>query len=293
MQPTIKQIISFDYTIRQKVKFLFRFFKWQFISKVLKSNLVFSFTPNSKLFLMNGFQALSGNYYFGVAEPDAMPFVLHVLRADDLFIDIGANGGAYTVLASGEKKAHTVAIEAAPDTFIGLNKNIRLNNLDTMVEAWNVAISDKNGYLPFTTGDHATNRVSFDDRPDIVQVEAKTLDTILNGRIPTILKLDIEGHEHNALLGGINSIVHEDCKAMVIEFANTGEYYGYGNNATHKLLTDWGFKPYKYDYKNKHLVLLYPLATYFEFNMIYIKDLPFIEKRLASAEHILMSGEWI
>jgi len=293
MQPTIQQIIEYPYPLTQKVKFLYRFFKWQFISKVLKRQLVFNFTPNSKLMLIKGFQALSGNYYFGISEPDIMPFILHVLQPDDLFVDIGANGGAYTILASGERKARTVAIEAAPHTFTGLQKNIAVNHINDIVEAWNVAVSDVEGTLPFTTGDHATNRVLYEMRPDIIEVEAKRLDVILNGRVPLLMKLDIEGHEHNALLGAPLTLSSAGCKAIVIEFSNTGEYYGYGNAATHALLTDYGFKPFKYHHKNKELIAFDPLATHFDFNMIYIKDESFIRQRVSAAQHVLMSGDLI
>jgi FkbM family methyltransferase len=293
MQPTIDKIIRDNYTLVQKTKFLYRFFKWQFISKILKKNLVFNFTPNSKLMLIDGFHAISGNYYFGITDPDIMPFVLHVLQPGDLFIDIGANGGAYTVLASGERKAKTVSIEAAPDTFDGLTKNISLNGLEHLVEPWNVAVSDTEGSVPFTTSDHATNRVSYDERPDIIMVEAKTLDAILDRRVPVLMKMDIEGYEHNALLGADKTISAPGCKAIIIEFSNNGEWYGYGDYVTHKLLTEYGFKPYKYEYLKKELIPFDPLLTRFEFNMIYIKDEAFINQRLAAANHILMSGELI
>ena len=293
MQPTIRQILTAPYTLSQKIKYTGRFIKWQFINKVLKKTYVFSYTTNSKLMLMKGFVALSGNYYFGISDPDVMPFVLHLLQPDDLFVDLGANGGAYTVLASAEKKANTISIEAATDIFKGLLKNIEINNIQSKVEAWNVAASDINGYLPFTTADHATNRILYEDRPDIVQVEAKTLDSILNGRVPILMKMDIEGHEHNALLGADNTLSATGCKALVIEFSNTGEYYGYGNIATHKLLTGYGFKPFKYNYREKQLVSFDPLSTYFEFNMIYIKDEDFVKDRLKNANHILMSRQLI
>ncbi|MES2276993.1 MAG: FkbM family methyltransferase [Bacteroidota bacterium] len=293
MQPTIEHILKGNYSLNQKIRFFYRFAKWQVISKVFRKAFVFNFTPNSKLILINGFHALTGNYYFGIAEPDAMPFVLHVLKPNDLFIDIGANGGTYTILASGEKGAKTISIEAAPDTFKGLVKNITLNSLGTLVEAWNVAVSDTEGILPFTSGYNATNRVSYDDEPGIINVEAKTLDNILVGRVPVLIKMDIEGHEHNALLGAGKTIAADGCKAIVIEFSNTGLYYGYGNVATHQLLTGYGFKPFKYNYQDKQLIPLQPLLTRFEFNMIYIKDEVFINERLASAQHILMSGQLI
>lgn len=293
MQPTIEKIIKSDYSLNQKIRFLYRFFKWQFISKILKKNFVFDFTPGSKLMLIDGFHAITGNYYFGIADPDIMPFVLHVLQPGDLFVDIGANGGAYTILASGERKAKTVSIEAAPDTFDGLIKNISLNGLEHLAEPWKVAVSDTDGTLPFSTGEHATNRVLFEDRPDVIMVEAKTLDTILDGRVPVLIKMDIEGYEHNALLGAEKTISADGCKAMIIEFSNMGECYGYGNNATHELLTAYGFQPFLYRYQTKELIPFDPLRTRFEFNMIYIKDVAFVNKRIAAAKPILMSGELI
>jgi FkbM family methyltransferase len=293
MQPTIRQILYGPYKRSQKVSYLSRFCKWQFICKILGKALVFKFTTNSKLMLINGFNALSGNYYFGISDPDVMPFVLHLLRTGDLFVDVGANGGAYTVLASAEKKAHTISIEAATDIFEGLLKNIEVNQIQNLVEALNVAVSDKEGMVPFTSADHATNRILYETRDDIVQIKATTLDNILNSRVPVLMKLDIEGHEHNALLGATNTLASLNCKALVIEFSNTGEYYGYGNIATHQLLTGYGFKPYKYNYQKKQLIAFDPLATHFEFNMIYIKDEDFVNDRLKTAEHVLMSGQLI
>lgn len=41
------------------------------------------------------------------------------------------------------------------------------------------------------------------------------------------------------------------------------------------------------------LISFDPLTTRFEFNMIYVKDGPFVKARLASADSILMSGQVI
>jgi hypothetical protein len=37
----------------------------------------------------------------GLFEFEEMAFVLHALRGDELFVDVGANVGIYTVLAAG------------------------------------------------------------------------------------------------------------------------------------------------------------------------------------------------
>jgi len=40
-----------------------------------------------------------------------MGFLLHFLRKDDLFLDVGANIGSYTVLAGGAVGAKSISFE--------------------------------------------------------------------------------------------------------------------------------------------------------------------------------------
>ena len=46
-----------------------------------------------------------------------MALVLHVLRPDDVFVDIGANVGSYTILGGGAAGADCISIEPIPSTF--------------------------------------------------------------------------------------------------------------------------------------------------------------------------------
>lgn len=43
----------------------------------------------------------TGNWYCGLQEYEDMSFVLHALRPGDLFVDVGANIGSYSILAAG------------------------------------------------------------------------------------------------------------------------------------------------------------------------------------------------
>ena len=43
----------------------------------------------------------TGNLFCGLHEIEDMGFVLHFLRSDDIFLDVGVNVGTYTVLAAG------------------------------------------------------------------------------------------------------------------------------------------------------------------------------------------------
>ncbi len=57
-------------------------------------------------------------------------FLLHFLRCDDLFVDIGANIGSYTVLAGAVVGATCLAVKPIPSTYESLLDNIHLNRLE-------------------------------------------------------------------------------------------------------------------------------------------------------------------
>jgi hypothetical protein len=76
----------------------------------------------------------TGNIYSGLHEFEDMGFLLHFLRPDDLFVDIGANIGSYTILASAAIGAATIAFEPVPDTHEWLRLNVAINNVDNKVE---------------------------------------------------------------------------------------------------------------------------------------------------------------
>ena len=77
---------------------------------------------------------VTGNIYAGLHEFADMAFVLHFLRAGDLFADVGANVGSYTILASGVVGCRTVAFEPDPVTAAALERNINLNKIAERVE---------------------------------------------------------------------------------------------------------------------------------------------------------------
>lgn len=76
-----------------------------------------------------GMAGIVGNIYMGLEDFEEMAFLLHLLRPGDLFVDVGANVGAYSLLASGVCGAKSLAIEPIPETFSLMVENIRVNNL--------------------------------------------------------------------------------------------------------------------------------------------------------------------
>src|ERR1700683_536380 len=77
-----------------------RFAAWQIRSRV-KDEILIDWIGGQRLAVRRGMTGATGNIYVGLHEFADMLFVLHFLREDDLFLDIGANVGTYTVLGSG------------------------------------------------------------------------------------------------------------------------------------------------------------------------------------------------
>ena len=80
---------------------LLRVFRWQLGSRLLPGLIALPFVEDTYIFARRGMTGATGNWYCGLHELQDMAFVLHLLRADDHFVDIGANIGSYTVLAGG------------------------------------------------------------------------------------------------------------------------------------------------------------------------------------------------
>ncbi len=70
----------------------------------------------------------TGNLGVGLHEFVDMAFVVHFLREGDLFLDIGANVGSFTVLAAGVARARSFAFEPIADTARDLRRNIAVVN---------------------------------------------------------------------------------------------------------------------------------------------------------------------
>ncbi|MDX3388383.1 FkbM family methyltransferase, partial [Streptomyces niveiscabiei] len=89
-------------------------------------------------------------YLFGAWEPHLTSFVSRRLRPGDTFIDVGANIGYYTVLASQlvGSTGRVVAVEPSPDFHEALAGNVRLNGCAN-VRTVNTAVSDTPGRLTF------------------------------------------------------------------------------------------------------------------------------------------------
>lgn len=135
-----------------------------------------------------------------------------------VFIDVGANVGAYTLIASEVPSATVVSLEPIPAAFAKLQRNVALNGRQRVLTL-PLAAGRAPGELRMTCdGASSMNRVVADgarDRTILVRVE--TLDAICNDLAlrPTLIKMDVEGHEPDVLAGASECL--SACYACLIE----------------------------------------------------------------------------
>ena len=106
---------------------------WQLRSRLSPGSLVVPFVGETKLLVHRGMHGATGNINCGLHEFEDMAFLMHYLRPGDLFVDVGANIGSYTVLASGQCRARTIAIEPVAHAADILWANVELNSLQALV----------------------------------------------------------------------------------------------------------------------------------------------------------------
>lgn len=229
-----------------------RFVRWQTASRLVPGPIQMPFVEGTSLMVRRGMTGATGNWYCGLHEPDEMSFVLHALRPGELFADIGANVGSYTVLAGGVVGAEVITAEPLPATFERLTANIRVNALEQRVEAHCCGLSDRAGQIEFTEGLDTMNRVA---RPDedlpTRKVPVLTLDALCGERRPAIIKIDVEGHELPVLDGARQVLASDAVEAVLMETNGSGERYGVGDDVIIARLRDHGFTPCRYDWRTR------------------------------------------
>jgi len=286
----IKSLITHPLNSSNKLKAILRFVRWQLSVRINQFPIVYPFTENSKLLIKKSMTGATGNLYCGLHEFYDMGFLLHLLRDDDVFVDVGANIGSYTILASAEIGAKTISIEPVLSTFCFLKDNIALNNIGDLVEAHNIGLAGTKGSIKFTGTLDTVNHVATNDDKDVIEVQIDTLDNIVNERNPCLIKIDVEGYEYEVLKGASETLMNPSLKALIVELNSSGKRYGYDDNDVHKKLIDNGFTPFEYNPLSRSLS---PVKTFGNQNTIYIRDIDFVTHRVSEARKIKVNDFFI
>ena len=147
----------------------------------------------------------------------------------DFFLDIGSNCGYYALFfAKTFPSTHVIAFEPIKKTYGKLVKNIHLNNLDKQIQTFNFGLSDTNDEVQMRTlikkGFVQSGGFTVNDRnralkknETLVKADLKIGDEVIkyiNKKL--LIKIDVEGHEINALKG-LNRLIKNNKIYMQIE----------------------------------------------------------------------------
>lgn len=250
-----------------------------------RKKMIYSWIGDLKFIAKKGEAGIVGNIYYGLFEFEESIFLIHLLNNQDTFLDIGANVGHYSLLMSGLKQAKSIAIEPVPKTYSLLKQQIELNNLNHLIDAKNVGVSNANGELYFSTDRGTMDRIVNNSYSNSVVVKVQTIDSLVCNNIPLAIKMDVEGYEKYALQGANNVLNNKDLKVIVLELNNSGKRYNISDEEVYQIVYGYGFRPFIYNPKER---TFNRLSTYNKdtFNTIFIRDLEFIKNRVKMSKKI-------
>ena len=153
------------------------------------------------------------------------------LRAGDAVIDVGANIGIYSLLASYlvGPEGHVYAFEPGPKAYSAMLNNFKINDASN-VTTFQQAVGDHLGTVRFHYAIDTTNRVFTPELPmdgQTIAVPQTTLTHALPKQAYAILKIDVEGAELQCLKGAEQLFEEQAISVCQFECQPTVHAYGY------------------------------------------------------------------
>jgi FkbM family methyltransferase len=168
-----------------------------------------------------------------IKEPGTCDWVRNSVKPGEVFYDIGANIGVYTILAAyhAGQKGKVYAFEPHSANFTRLLDNILENNLQNIVVPCNFALNDEHGFFPFNyqsgqagfsnsqlTSNH--NLSDSDDYHEISELKyAASVDSLIaSGKFtaPDHIKIDVDGNEL-LILNGMRDLLGNSKRPISIQ----------------------------------------------------------------------------
>lgn len=185
--------------------------------------------------LFGGIRFLRGT--FEPKKTDALIKIFENQKGTKVFYDIGANIGFFSVLAAQcwEGQGKVFAFEPSPITHRFLKRNIAVSTYKN-IAAYKLGVSSKAGNVYFdTTLGRGEQKVSESGNATIDIIKLDDWVDSNNAPLPTIVKIDVEYHEMEALKGMAQII--ERAKPIMMIAVHTDDLH----RQVAKLMTESGY----------------------------------------------------
>ena len=209
---------------------------------------------------------LSRLIYVDDFERNEREFLKAYLKPGDMFVDVGANIGLFSLIAAKVlgPSGKVYAFEPTGRIYDRLTYNVRLNAFEE-VSCFRLALSDevgtqslfvsRDGFDAWNSFAHPVAGQSFERE----EVECETLDNFakkhtLLGRV-SMMKLDVEGWEIPVLYGARETLARADAPLLQVEFTDAvSSSAGFSCKETYQFLCDLGYRMFIYDDRKRELL---------------------------------------
>jgi FkbM family methyltransferase len=192
-------------------------------------------------------------------EPFTVEWIERSLEGGQVFYDIGANVGAYSLIAAktAPEGVRVFAFEPSPASFLDLSRNVALNECSHIVTALPLALWSRADVLALTPGETAAGAASrptvagaaeHDMSPhrtkpsaDSVPIVGVPLDDLVERfglPVPTHAKIDTDGYELEVLAGAERTLARKEWESIHVELDREETSR---NDQIRRLLADAGF----------------------------------------------------
>lgn len=166
-------------------------------------------------------------------EPETLDWIDNWLRDSDIFFDIGANIGVYTIYAAlRHPHIKVIAFEPEYSNLHLLRDNIIENSLEGRVEIYSIALSNSSGLSHLHIQDLTPGTALHTESRDTLQrtltshpvlwregVYTLTLDEFCRQALlqPNCVKLDVDGTEEKVLEGAAQTFCSPGLRSVIVE----------------------------------------------------------------------------
>jgi FkbM family methyltransferase len=205
-----------------------RLWMWQIWRRTARRPIVVTLPGGSRLLCPPESNIAGAWVAVGLHEYTEMLFVIDVVRPGDLFLDVGANLGIYTVLAA-RLGGQVVAFEPNSQARRTLEANVRMNSAGETVTIQPFALADYDGSGRMNVeiqGSSHLLRAEAADAPEApaVTVDVRRLDSVLKSWAHAglaFLKVDAEGFDAEVLRGAAG-FVRAERPVVLVEIGDGG-----------------------------------------------------------------------
>ena len=152
-------------------------------------------------------------------EPKIAKLLTKYTKKNSTAVDMGAYIGTHTLslVDAVGPNGNVVTFEPQPWAYNCIKKTLSKNKIKN-VNVVNAGLSDKKGNLRFCSDGTGSSSICQERRPsprwtEVYDIPIKTLDSFKLKNV-SIMKVDVEGHELNALMGAKQTIIK--CKPVIL-----------------------------------------------------------------------------